>query len=442
MIRRILLLMSVSTVLVLTQTTAQQRVEITLDEAIKIALNDNPTIQIAELEIERQEYVRKETMGNLLPNITGGGTYNYNLQNSVMFMPEGIFGAGTGGAMRMGFDHSYTGTVSLALPLYLPTVYKTLQLNEEQMVAAVEAARASKITLVNQVKKSYLSILLAESSLEVIEKNIEYAEVVVNDTRNSYNQGLSSEYDLITAEVQLNNLKPTLIQTQNSIRVTRLMLNMLLSLPIDTHLVLREDLYEFRDYVGDAWEFYVDLSGNTDLRQLDIQREILQKQFEIQRAQRYPNISAVAQYSVLSQSNDLKIGHYDWRGTSLVGLQLNIPIFSGFTNINRERQIKNNIRQLEAQRKYLEESVNVQAQTSISNLIEAKEQMAANESTRTQAQKGYSIAKTRYDVGAGTIVELNAAQMALLQADLNFSQSIYDYMSALADYEEIIGRTE
>lgn len=442
MIKRILLLLTVFTAFLLTESVAQQRVNITLDEAIKIALNDNPTIRIAELEIQRQEYVKKETKGNLLPFITGNGSYDYNLQNSVMFMPVDIFGPGTGGAMRMGFDHSFTGGFALSLPVYMPTIYKTLQLNDQQMLAAVEAARASEITLVNQVKKAYFSILLAENSLEVIDKNIEYAEIVVKDTRNSFNQGISSEYDLITAEVQLNNLRPTKISTENSIRVTRLMLNMLLSLPIETILELEEQLYEYKDYVADPYDFYVDLTGNTELRQIDIQKDILAKQFEIQRAQRYPNLSAIAQYNVYSQSNDLKIGHYQWKGSSLVGLQLNIPIFSGFTNTNKESQIRNNIRQLEKQREYLEDNINVQAQTSISNLVQAKEQMLANESTRAQAQKGYSIAKTRYDVGAGTIVELNSAQMALLQAYLNFSQSIYDYMSALADYEEIIGRTE
>jgi len=96
MIKRILLLLTVFTAFLLTESVAQQRVNITLDEAIKIALNDNPTIRIAELEIQRQEYVKKETKGNLLPFITGNGSYDYNLQNSVMFMPVDIFGPGTG----------------------------------------------------------------------------------------------------------------------------------------------------------------------------------------------------------------------------------------------------------------------------------------------------------------------------------------------------------
>lgn len=415
---------------------------ITLEQAIEIGLSENPTIRIADMEIQRQEYVRKESRGNLLPNVTGTGSYNYNIMNPVMFMPEGIFGPGTGGPMRMGFDNSYTGGFNLSLPLFMPTIYKTIQMNEEQIRNAVELARASKITLASQIKKTYYAILLGESSLEVIKRNIEYAQVTVNDTRNSFNQGIVSEYDLITAEVQLRNLTPTLIQTENSIRISRLTLNMLLSLPLHTRLALKETLYSYADYIETDPQHTVDLTDNTELRQMDIQRNILQKQLELQRAQRIPNLTAIAQYQVLSQSNDFRVGHYQWKGTALAGMNLSVPIFAGFTNKNREKQIRNSIGQLDLQRNYTEENMDVQARTAISNITRAREQMISNEAATAQAAKGYRIAKTRYDVGAGTIVELNSAQMALLQADLNYSQSIYDYMNAQADFEQILGREE
>ncbi len=413
---------------------------ITLDQAIEVALNDNPTVKIADMEIERQEYVLQEAKGGLYPTVTGSGTYNYNIMNQVMFLPEGAFGPGTGGAMRMGFDHSYTGGFSLSLPLYMPTVYRNIQLTEEQIRSAVVSARATRVDLVNSVKKTYFGLLLAESSLEVLKKNIEYAEIVVRDTRNSFNQDLVSEYDLITAEVQLNNLTPTLIETENSIRVSRLMLNMLLALPLDTRLDPQEDLYDYNTYISGRRTYEVDLAGNTDLNLLDVQRNILEQQFRIQRAQRYPSLSAIAQYQVLSQSNDLKIGHYQWRGTALAGLSLNIPIFAGFVNNNREKQIRNTISQVDLQREYLVDNLDVQAQSALSDIEKAYEQMLANEQTIQQANKGYTIAKARYDIGVGTIVELNSAQVALMQADLNYSQSIYNYMVAFADLNKILGR--
>lgn len=166
---------------------------------------------------------------------------------------------------------------------------------------------------------------------------------------------------------------------------------------------------------------------------------MLDKQLEIQKTLKLPTLNAIAQYQVQTQNNTLKLGSYDWRGTAIAGLQLSIPIFSGLSKNNKEYQIKNSIEQITLQHNYMEQNVTVEAQTAISNLTKARGQMVANTETKTQAVKGYKISKTRFETGAGTIVELNAAQMALLQSELNFTQSIYDYMSARADLDKVMG---
>jgi outer membrane protein TolC len=453
---------------------AQESLPITLDKAVEIGLSENPTVQIADQEIRRMEYVRKEAMGNLLPNLSGTGNFTHNIQKQKMFMGGGFDIAGMmGDAMlplfanlppeyqpdwsnlgggessgdsnapiEVGLRNSVTGGLSLSVPLFMPTIYKNLQLSEQQILSAVESARQNKITLANQIKKSYYGVLLAESSLEVLKQNIGLAETVVANTRASFEQGVVSEYDLITAEVQLSNLQPTLIQTENSIRIARLTLNMLLSLPLDTRLELQEKLYDFRGAMSADRRGAIDLTDNADLRLIDIQGNMLQKQLELQRAQRMPSLAGFAQYQVLSQSEDLKIGHYRWLGSSAAGMQLNIPLFAGFTNKRREQQTRISIDQLKMQRDYREQSLNLEAQTALNNIEQSLRQMAANEATRAQAEKGYRIAKTRFDVEAGTMVELNSAQMALLQADLNYSQSIFDYLSAQADYDRILGNED
>ncbi len=412
---------------------------LTIKSAIEIAISDNPTIKIAGQEIERQKYVKKETQGNLMPNLTGSGSYGYNLMNPVMFMPENVFGPGTGGAMRMGFANSFTGGLSLSIPLFVPTVYQALKLNDEQMQQAVEQARSSKINLATSVKKSYYGVLLAKTSIELISENIALAEEIVRTNQNAYNQGVVSEYDLIASKVQLSNLNPTLYEAQSALYNSRLMLNMLIGLPLNTPIRLEEDLTSFTDYINDNNDHQIDLENNSDLKLIEIQQRMLELQLKAQKAGRIPTLAAVGQYQVLSQNNTLDIGSYDWRGTASVGLQLSIPIFAGLKNINKERQIKNQKFQLELQRDYLEQSLSVEVQSAISNIESAKKQMDANLEAKEQAKKGYKIAKTRYETGLGTIVDLNQAQVQLMQADMGYSQSIFNYMSAQADYDKAVG---
>jgi outer membrane protein TolC len=467
-----LVLMWAGTVSVQAQQTAPEPLPMTLAEAIEIGLSDNPTVRIADQEIRRMEYAKKEATGNLLPNLSGTGMFTHNIQKQKMFMGGGGFDIGSmmtplfdwyfqnippqyqappmpvqqsseaGEPIEVGLTNSTTGGFSLSVPLFMPTIYKNIQLTEQQILSAVESARQNKLVLANQIKKGYYGILLAESSLEALNRNIEYAEAIVDHTQKQFDQGLVSEYDLITAQVQLSNLAPTLIQTENSIRIARLTLNMLLSLPLETTLDLKEKLYDYTAYIGTYELAPVDLSGSADLRLLDIQGNLLQKQLELQRSQRMPSLVGIANYQVLAQSDDLRLSHYRWLGSSSVGMQLNIPIFAGFTNRHRESQIRINIDQLRARREYQEQALNLEAQTALNNIERARRQMAANFATLQQAEKGLSIARTRFEVGAGTILELNSAQVALLQADLNHSQSIYDFMGAQADYDRLIGNEE
>jgi outer membrane protein TolC len=91
------------------------------------------------------------------------------------------------------------------------------------------------------------------------------------------------------------------------------------------------------------------------------------------------------------------------------------------------------------QKDYLRQSINVQVENSFNSILTAREKMAANEITVRQAEKAYEIAEVRYNAGAGTILELNSSELSLTQAKLNYSQAIYDYLAARADYEKIIG---
>ncbi|MBE9488589.1 MAG: TolC family protein [Bacteroidetes bacterium] len=419
---------------------AQETITVNLEQAVDIALNENPTIKIAEMEIQRQDYVKKETIGNLLPSINGTGNYTYNIMSPVMFLPEGAFGPGSGGAMRMGFDNSFNAGANLGLPLYMPTIYRTMKMNKQQMLIAVESARSSKIELANQVKKTYLAILLGENSAEVIKDNIDLAKQVVETSRNSYELGIMSEYDLITAEVQLSNLTPTLILAENSVSNARLLLNMLLSLPMDTKIIMEEKLEDFVKDINNNSQLSNSSDENSQLKQLDLKIGLLEHQLKIQKSLRLPTLNAFLQYQVLTQSNDWKISSYDWKGTAFTGLQLNIPIFAGNSKVNKEHQIRNTIGQVSMQRDYLKENVNYQIEMSMSNMIKSRGQMKSNFVAKTQAKKGYIISKTRYDIGAGTIIELNSSQVSLLRAKLNYAQSIFDYKSAMADYEKIIGK--
>lgn len=439
--------------------TEMTTMRLTLQEAIDLALSENPTIKVADLEVERYDYVRKEMLGNLYPSLSASGTYTYAVVKSEISK-----------GLSFGADNTIAAAAEVGLPLVVPAVWRSIKMTKVQMENAVELARASRIDMVNAVKKAYYNILLAEQSLAVLRSSEATVSKTVEDTRVQYEHGLASEYNLLTAEVQLSNLQPSIIQTANSIDVAKRLLKMYLSLPENIDIALVGTLDDFRDAIlNGGEELSTDVSENSTLKQLDIQAELLRQNLKLTQTSRMPTLAAFGQFAY--SGNDMQRPDFSammgggatggttggtgnagtaeavkksfyWQHPISIGVSLSVPIFSGFKNTNKVRQVRNQIRQLELQRDYVAKSTDVQVRSSINNLLTAREKMFANEKTVAQAQKAYDISNTRYKAGAGTILELNTAELSLTQAKLNYSQAIYDYISAKADYDQIVGKEE
>lgn len=415
------------------------QVRLTLTDALELALSENPTIRIAEMEVARYDYVKRQTWGALLPQLSASGNYTRSIVKSEMR-----------GGLSFGADNTFALQGDLTLPLFAPAVYRTLKMNQTQMAAAVESARASRITLVAEVKKAFYNILLAEQSLAVLRESEATVQRTVDDTALQYRNGLASEYDLLTAQVQLSNLQPTILQTENSIRLAKLQLKMYLSIPEGVEVEVEGELDAMRDEVLAGTDgLTIDLSENSDLRALELQEELLYRSLGAANAGRLPTLAAfgTASYTGNDMEPFLGVGagddaRYFWTHPISVGIQLSVPIFSGLTKMNKSRDLKNQIAQIALQRDYARQQLDVQVRAALNELLTARETMFAQEKTVEQARKAYYISDARYRAGAGTILELNSAQLAQTQAQLNFSQAIYDYLSAKAEYDRLAGREQ
>ena len=439
---------------------AQQRGEVltlSINEAIELALSDNPTVKVANLEIERYDYVRKQTLASLYPSVDVSGQYSLAIRRQEMAQ-----------GFSFGGKNTFNVGGSVALPLFVPAIYEQLKMTRTQMESAVESARATRIDMVASVRSAYYNVLLAEQSLTVLKEAIKTTEQVVENTKRLYENGLASEYDYLTAQVQLSNLKPQILQTENAIDLTKLQLKMYLSIPEGVDIAVVGSLDNFRDQVLLNEDYSYDIADNTTVRSLDIQEKMLKHQERLIQSSRMPSIAAFGQISCIGQERvDLSglmggmsggqgsaeqmnaaitraaasdQSKFWWQAPISVGAQISIPIFAGFKKTNQLHEVRNQMAQLNMQRDYAEQGVRLQIEQAVNTLLTTRETMLSNELTVEQAQKAYNISLTRYNAGAGTILELNSSQLSLTQAQLSYSQSIYDYLSAYASYEKTLGK--
>ena len=421
---------------------------LTLDDALKIAVSENPTIKVAEQQIEVKKISKNEAWQALLPSVDFSGTVQYTLLAAVMklSMPDPVTGETKTSSFKMGQDNTSTwnGQFQVSLPLFAPTVYATMNLTKSDLENAVEQSRSSKLDMVNQVTKAYYQVILAQDSYDVLCKSYEQAEKNFNVVNSLYELGGTSEYDKISAEVQLRSLNPTVIQARNAVTLAKLQLMVLMGIDPETEIVIEGSLEDYEDQLYEealtAGDF--SLENNTNMRQLKINETMLNQTLRVQKMNFLPTLALSGSYAFQSLYNkDWNVGEYEWAKSSSIVLSLSVPIFR-MGNFTKLRSTKLQISQLSENIGYTEKQLNMQVRSYVDNMKANAEQVASNHEAIEQAEKGREIASKRYEIGKGTILELNNSEVSLTQAKLTYSQSIYNYLAAKADLDKVLGNED
>ncbi len=412
--------------------------QITLDKAIELALSDNPTMKVAEKEIELKEVSKSEAWQNLLPSVSLDGAIQYNIKVAGMKVD---MGDGVVRELKMGKDDSNTWNAALqvAIPLYAPAVYKAMSLSKSDLQLAVEKSRGSKIDLVNQVTKAYYQLMLAQDSYEVLNENYKLAATNFDIVNKMYEQGRVSEYDKISAEVQKNNAWPSVVSGKNGVELAQLQLKVLMGITADVKFVIADNLKNYEGEMSNALKQEIDLSNNSSLKQIDLQGELLHKQLKMLQTSFQPTLALVGSYQYQSISNpNWNIAKYNWSDAATVTLSLSIPLYKA-TNFTSLKTNKIQQYQLAETRINTERMLNMQAQSYIDNMTASAEQLQSNKAAVELAEKGLEISQKRYDVGKGTILELTNSQVSLTNTRLSYNNTIYDYLVAKSDLDKVLG---
>ncbi|MBR4842366.1 MAG: TolC family protein [Bacteroidaceae bacterium] len=410
--------------------------KVTLDDAIRVALTDNPTIKVAEQQIEVKKISKDEAWQALLPSVDFSGTIQYTVLAAVMKL--------NGMEFKMGQDNTSTwnGQFQVSLPVFAPTVYATMNLTKTDLDNAVEQSRSSKLDLVNQVTKAYYQVILAQDSYDVLCKSLEQAQRNFDVVKSLYELGGTSEYDKISAEVQLRSLNPTVIQARNAVTLAKLQLMLLMGIDPETEITVEGSLEDYEDRLygealGSGGNY--SLENNTNMRQLRMNETMLNQTLRVQKMNFLPTMALAGTYSMQSLYNDnWNVFDYSWAKSSSIVLSLSLPIFR-MGNFTKLRSTKLQISQLNENIGYTEKQLNMQVRSYVDNMKANAEQVASNREAIEQAEKGREIASKRYEIGKGTILELNNSEVSLTQAKLTYSQSIYNYLAAKADLDKVLG---
>ena len=409
---------------------------LTLDKALEIALDENPTIKVAEEEVALKKVASKEAWQSLLPEASIAGSVDHTIKAAEMKLNDNVF--------KMGQDGSNTvnAGLSINLPLFVPGVYRAMSMTKTDIELAVEKSRASELDLINQVTKAYYQLMLAQDSYEVLQGSYKLAEDNFNVVNAKYQQGAVSEFDKISAEVQMRSIKPNVISAANAVTLAKLQLKVLMGITADVDIKTDDNLtnYESMLFANQLKEEDMSLDNNTAMKQFELNMKLLEKNVKSLRTNFIPTLSMSFSYQYQSLYNpNINFFDYTWSNSSSLMFNLSIPLYRA-SNFTKVKSARIQMRQLDWNRIDTERKLNMQVVSYRNNMTASSEQVVSNKENVMQAEKAVQIAGKRYEVGKGTVLELNSSQVSLTQAQLTYNQSIYDYLTAKADLDQVLGK--
>ena len=419
-----------------TEQTTQNTLTLTLDKALEIALDENPTIKVAAEEIALKKVASKEAWQSLLPEASLNGSLDHTIKAAEMKLNDMSF--------KMGQDGTNTANAGLSinLPLFAPAVYRAMSMTKTDIELAVEKSRASELDLINQVTKAYYQLMLAQDSYEVLQGSYKLAEDNFNVVNAKYQQGAVSEFDKISAEVQMRSIKPNVISAANAVTLAKLQLKVLMGITADVDIKTDDNLtnYESMLFANQLKEEDMSLENNTTMKQFELNMKLLEKNVKSLKTNFMPTLSMSFSYQYQSLYNpNINFFDYTWSNSSSLMFNLSIPLYRA-SNFTKVKSARIQMRQLDCNRIDTERKLNMQVVSYRNNMTASSEQVVSNKENVMQAEKAVQIAGKRYEVGKGTVLELNSSQVSLTQAQLTYNQSIYDYLVAKADLDQVLGK--
>jgi outer membrane protein TolC len=414
--------------------TSSTALQLTLDQALEIALSENNTIKIADMTVEKTGYARKGSYAALYPNISANGSYQRTLKKQVMVMDMG----GQPMEIKVGRDNNITTSASASMPIVNAQLWESLKLSGLDVELAVEQARSSKIAMVKQVKQAFYAVLLTEKSLDVVTNVYDNAQKNYEKTLQRFNVGKASEVERLRAQVTMMNAEPNVSSAENAVLLATWQLKAVMGIDLNTEVEVVGNLDDYTSQLLSPYISEEDLSKNSSLLQLGIQGRMLESTIRMQKKQYIPTLAANINYNYNAMGDD----ELRWFPSSTAAVSLSIPIFDGLQKHYNIKQSKINKNMLDLQREDTERNLRVAIRNYNDQMALCIKNYQAANATVGIAQKSYDISEKMYEVGKATMVELNDAQVSLMQAQLTQAQAVYNFMVAKASLDELIGKEE
>lgn len=421
------------TVLLSLSINAQEIKNLTLKDAITYALENKADAKKARLQIEKGEYEIQEVRSRALPQIAANGSLNYNpiLQTTVI---DGAGFGAPGTTIQAAFGQKWNSTagVSLNQALYDQAVFIGLKAAKSTREFYQINAQLTEEQVIERVANAYYQVYVTRQNLTVLDNNLKNTLKVKDILKGQYDNGLAKKIDLDRTLVRISNINTLRQQTLNAVTLQENALKFFMGLPVATAISIPETEFEI---TPSALSLAADTTTRTEYLLLKKNEQLLEYQKKSIEAAYYPSLSLNAGYNFIGQGPEMpwfrkpSDGVY-WSDFASVGLNLRVPIFSGFGTKARVSQADNKLASIKVDLEETKLALDLQysnAKTQIENSIVSINNQKENSKL---AQEVLTNTNNNYIQGLASLTDLLEAESELVVAQNNYTTALLDYKLA------------
>jgi outer membrane protein len=404
---------------------AQAQQVLTLKQALHYAVENSENVRKSRLDIDGGKYKTQEIRAQALPQISGNAGLTYNPIIGQLVVGDQSF--------QLGRKWNANAGVQLNQELFNQQVFTGLQAAKKSEAYYNLSSELTEEQVIEQVANTYYQVLVNRQRLTVIDTNIKNVRVVEKIIGNQYANGLARKIDVDRIKVNLTNLQTQQEQTTNAVTQLENQLKFYMGMPVNTAITLPiNELNEVATLptLTDSLE----MAGRTEMRLMDVQRDLLVLQRKAYVSEYYPSLSLTGNFSYTGQSDKFDLFRSNssafWYDASAIGLSLRIPIFNGFATRSRVRQADVDIKKADEDRRQTSNSLNLAYENAKIQLKNSIVTINSQRENVTLAEEIYQSTQNNYNNGLAALTDLLDTENALTEAQNSYTQALLNYKIA------------
>ena len=415
-----------------------------LADAVSYAQKNNVQVKNSLLDIDIQMQTNREIASAALPTIGSNLSATNFLTIPTSLLPGQIFGGAAGTFIPVQFGTKYNSTYGISFNqiLFDGQVFIALQARATSLDWKRKNAALTEENIKANIYKIYYQLSASKTQLNILDANIERLQKLANDAAAMYKNGFAEKLDVDKVNVQLNNLQTEKLKATNSVTIGFMGLKMLMGMPVKDSLVLTDIINESNLSTDVLYEDNFQYSLRKDFQYLTTIQKLSQYNIKRYQLSFLPTITLNGAYTKNAQRTEFDFfeKNGNWFKTSLIGLNINLPIFTGMSRMAKVNKAKLELQQVDNQMTALKNNIDNELSQAKLNYMSSVATVNFQKKNMQLAENVYSQTKKKFEAGAGSNTEISAAQADLVAAQNNFMNALYTALISKVDLLKASGK--